>query len=331
MIVVTGAGGFVGLALLDHLLGEGHPVTAFNDRPLPRPALDRFAALPGALTVIEGDVRDAAALRAALRGARAVVHGAAITLGPKGTIAPAETVVDVNSLSTANLIEAALAEGVGRIVYPSSSAVYGAAPFEGEPVVEDRPPTPAGLYGFTKLMSERLLLDARRRHGLSTVRARITAVFGPYERDTGVRETLSPPYQVAMKALAGEPVRLAAGGARDWTSSRDVARALALLALADEPPHDLYNLSLGETWHPSRLAEAFAADLPGFRYEVVDGEEDDGIAFNDDLGRQRQPISSARFAADFGFRFMPPAEAVADYARWVLGDGRTYLGSLNGA
>lgn len=328
MLLLTGAGGFLGLCLLDHLLAEGHAVVAFNDRPLHPRALARFEALPGRLAVVQGDVRDRAALATVFagHGIDRIIHAAAITLGPAGAIAPAETVVDVNTTSTARLIEAAVAAGVSLFVYPSSSAVYGPAPFEGAPVTEDRAPTPAGLYGFTKLASERLLVAARADHGLSTVRARITAAFGPYEHDTGVRETLSPPFQVAMKALAGEHVRLPDSGVRDWTSSRDLARALALLALSDAPPADLYNLSLGTTWHPKLLCEAFAERLPGFTYALHEGPEQPGdIAFNDDLARTRQPISSARFTADFGFRFEPPEQAVRSYADWVLGDGRAFL------
>lgn len=327
MILLTGAGGFLGLTLLDHLLGAGHDVVSFNDRPLHGGALARFEALPGRLECVTGDASD----RTAIAGVFAahpidrVIHAAAITLGPAGTIAPAERVLDVNVVSTAHLVEEALKAGVARFVYPSSSAVYGTAVFDGAPVAEDHVPTPAGLYGFTKLASERLLESARVSRGLPAVRARVTAVFGPYEHDTGVRETLSPPFQVAMKALAGETVRLPAGGERDWTSSRDVARALATLALADAAPSEVYNLSLGETWHPRLLCEAFATALPGFSWEMAAGPDGDtNVAFNDDLSRTRQPISAARFSSDFGFRFMPPAEAAADFADWILGDGRAF-------
>lgn len=312
-ILITGAGGFIGLNLIETLLAEGKSVVALNNRPLP----SAFAAMKG-LAVDIADVRDRAAVTAILarHGVRTIIHAAAITLGPKSAIATATDAFDVNTVSTAMLLEEGRKTGITRFVYPSSSAVYGSAPFEGAPVTEDVNPMPTTLYGFTKLASERLVMEAARSFGLSVVRARITAVFGPHEHETGVRETMSPPFQLTCKAAAGEPVRLPAGGARDWTSSRDIAHALAILATAETLPSDLYNLSLGETWHVGTLCERLSKAHPGWTWET--GRDDaSAIAFNDDLSKARQPISGAKFERDFGFRFMSPIEACDDYAAWL--------------
>lgn len=314
-ILITGAGGFIGLNLIETLLADGKKVVALNNRPLP-PA---FTAMDG-LTVEIADVRDRAAIATILarHHIKTIIHAAAITLGPKSAIATATDAFDVNTVSTAILLKEGRKTGITRFVYPSSSAVYGAAPFEGAPVTEDVNPMPTTLYGFTKLASERLVVEASKSFGLSTARARITAVFGPHEHETGVRETMSPPYQLTRKAAAGEPVHLPNGGARDWTSSRDIARALAILATAETLPSDLYNLSLGETWHVGTLCERLSKAYPGWTYEAgKDDASDSAIAFNDDLSRSRQPVSGARFERDFGFRFMPPAEACDDYVAWL--------------
>lgn len=314
--LVTGAGGFVGLALLDHLLSGGETVRAFNDRPLAPEALAHFATLPGRLEPIRGDVRDRAAVAAALKGTAGAVHLAAITLGARADIVPARRAAEVNTLSTAILLEEARRAGVPRVVYPSSGAVYGALPLGPEVVTEATEPAPAGLYGFTKLASEALAKEANR-DGLSTVRARITAVFGPWEYDTGVRETLSPPFQIAARGLAGLPTRIGAGGARDWTSSRDIARALATLLRAETPPHDLYNLSSGAIWRPDLLAEAMQAKTP-FDWSLTGSGTDEGdLEYNDDLSRTRTPIDGRRFREDFGFDYLTPEAAAADYAAWL--------------
>lgn len=313
-ILVTGAGGFVGLNLLESLLGAGHRVVALNNRPLPAQMARHLALCGGNLTWVVGDVRDRAALRCLLRdhAVERILHAAAITLGPQSAIASAETAFDVNTVSTAALLQEAAQAGIKRFVYPSSTAVYGAAPFTAA-VTEETPTGPAALYGFTKLASERLMLEAARAFDLSCVAARITAVFGPWEHDTGLRETLSPLMQVARAHLQGQRFDLPEGGARDWTSSRDIAEALHLLLFADDPQHQVYNLSLGETWHPRQLAQTLAATPAGA--EVVE------IAFNDDLARARHPVLAHRFEAEFGFTFRSPVQAVADYAAWLQQHG----------
>ncbi len=326
-LLVTGAGGFVGLNILEAALTAGQTVCALSDRPLFAPALDVLKDLPGTLDVVTADVRNPKAMTDAFarHDVAQVIHAAAITLGPASTLAPAETVIDVNVVGTMNVMEAAQAAGVRRFVYPSSVAVYGLAPFRA-PVDEATAPTPAGLYGFTKLACERLLLDAHARHGLDLAIGRIVAVFGPWEHDTGVRETLSAPFQLAGRALGGLSAAMPEGGARDWTSSRDVARALLTLATADELPRRIYNISASEIWHPRLLADALSERLG----RPIDTAMKDGgseIAFNDNTDAVRNPVSGAALCEDFGFSFMPAAEAVADYADWVMRSGRAALGA----
>ncbi len=312
-ILVTGAGGFLGLNLLERLLSSGHDVCAINDRPLEKIALDAFAVQPGSLEIVIADVRDRSAVRKALTSFQpeAVLHAAAITLGPQAKLASAERTLSVNTLSTQILFEEAVQAGVRRFVYPSSSAVYGTAPFSG-PVTEATETAPAGLYGYSKLASELLVAETGRSTGLETVRARITALFGPWEHDTGVRETLSPPWQVAMRIKRNEAINLPDGGARDWTSSRDIAKCLEILLQAESLPHRIYNLSLGAVWTPHLLCTAMGVE-PG-RSTCEDPSE---VAYNDDLSKLRHPVSGARFTEDFGFQFMTPAEACADYAVWL--------------
>ncbi len=116
---------------------------------------------------------------------------------------------------------------------------------------------------------------------------------------------------------------MAEGGWRDWTSSRDVARAFALLLTAETLPHDTYNISLGTTWDPARLAEALAAHMP-----VTWSIGSPNIAYNDDLTRKRTALSNARLAADFDFHFMDPDAAAADYAAWIASFGTEGFAAL---
>lgn len=332
-VLVTGAGGFVGINVVDVLLSQGHDVVAFNNRPLPAVAMDEFGRRPGGLSVVIGDVRDRKLIAETLarHSIQRILHAAAITLGPKSAIASASDAFDVNVVSTALLLDEARRAGVLRFVYPSSSAVYGEAAFGARPVTEEVTPAPATLYGFTKLASERLVTEAARSFALSAAIARITAVFGPWEHDTGVRETLSPPFQIAVRLARGDSLVLAERGERDWTSSADIARALALLLTTDRPPHEspnpgLYNLSLGQTWNARLLAEALAPPSATARIATMPVPQGDhAIAYNDDLGRSRVPINADRFTRDFGFHFMRPTEAVAHYAAWIAQHGTRFL------
>ncbi len=347
-ILVTGAAGFIGLNVVEQALGRGDDVVALSLGPLPPVATAAFAgrrgpagearevAAPGRLTVVTADVRDAAALRRLLATHRpaGVVHAAAQTPGPGVDPARATTIIDVNVAGTAALLRAAHEAGVARVVLTSSSAVYGDAPFGTAPVTEDTEPTPSSLYGFTKLTAERLAVQARAVDGLDVIRARLTAIFGPWEHDTGVRDTLSPPLQIAQAALSagggdgdgGATTLIADAGSRDWTHSTDVARALLLLLDAKAPQHDVYNLAVGATWHPERLCRALAARIGGWSWQRVGDGTDAAaptraptIAYNDRLDRpRRSPPSAARFIAEFGPVFRPVGQSVDAYADWAV-------------
>ncbi|XWN30147.1 MAG: NAD(P)-dependent oxidoreductase [Devosia sp.] len=329
-VLVTGAGGFVGLNIVERLLADGEAVVALSDKPLFGPALEAFAPLPGTLEVVTADVCSPADVARAFNGRniRQVIHGAAITLSPVSTFVPAERAIDVNFLGTRNVLEAAAKAGVERFVYPSSSAIYGPAPFDGKPVAEETPTRPAGVYGFTKLTCERLLLDAQTEGMMDVAIGRVTAVFGAWEHDTGVREMMSPPFQLAGAALTGKVAILPSGGVRDWTSGRDVANALLTLARTQTLASRIYNISAGKTWHPTLLAEALSRKLG--RPVAKEGSVDEAtIAFHDDVTRVRSPIDNTRIRTDLGLTFMTPEEAVEDYADWIVTHGKAALGIAN--
>ncbi len=327
-ILVTGAGGFIGLNVLDLLLAEDHHVVALSTGPLLVAAQHRFNELPGRLTTVLGDVRDEAFVRHAFTrfDIQQVLHAAALTLPPGGGTsragAPtASDVIEVNVVGTQVVLDACRAGAVERFVYPSSSAVYGDRVFGAEPVTERAPPQPTGLYGMTKLAAERLVTRAGTSDGLGAVIARLTAVFGPWEHYTGARSTLSPPWQLADRARRGGTAVLATGGARDWTHSADVARALVALLTGPLPPGRVYNLGLGQVWHPEVFAHALAEQYPRFTWRIGTDVETD-LDYADLLGRARSPLDATRVRQDLGVTFADPATAAARYAAWTaLGTG----------
>lgn len=149
-VLVTGGAGFVGLNLVEALLARGREVVVFGREKVPAAALAAFAPLPGRLVGLQGDVRDAAALRAvfASHAIEAVFPFAAVTSGPAREAEDPESVLQVNLLGTLATLRAARDAGVRRVVIPSSTAAYGAS-FYTQPLMreEDTPCVPTSLYG----------------------------------------------------------------------------------------------------------------------------------------------------------------------------------------
>lgn len=330
-ILISGGAGFVGLNLTEALLARGEEVVVFGrEAALPDAAARTFARLPGRVEVVQGDVNDADALRAvfARRQVDRVFPFAAVTAGPDREAADPHGVLDVNLHGLIRTLEAARdAGGVRRVVLPSSAAVYGESAYAHRALEEvTTPPVPISLYGVTKYAVERAGLRLCGAWGLDAVAARIGATYGPWERDTGLRDTLSPHLAIARAAVRREEAVLP-GAARlsyDWVYVRDLVAGLLALLDAERPPHRVVNLASGVDWAPELegCLEEFARAFPGFRWRVAD--EGANIRFNESRARG---VMAVERAAAFGWRPRFGARgAYADYARWMLESGEEALG-----
>jgi UDP-glucose 4-epimerase len=312
-LFVTGASGFIGLNLLERLLAQGHRVTAVSSDEIPSAARAEFERLPGKLETARADVRDAETLERLLRssGAEAIVAGAAITSNVARERETPAAIFEVNLSSVVKLIELAARQGVRRLVALSSSAAIGERIFGERPVAEEDPPAPVSLYAIGKAALE---AAARRWRDISPGRpevvvARVAAVFGPWERATGVRDMLSPLYSLATAAVRGTPVApLPHGGKRDWVYAPYVAAALEWMLTAPRLEHSLYNVDAGATWHPRDFAAC------GLHLKEQAGAPE--VSFNDDLSRTRTYLDMRRLSREFQ---PPPAPeaAASSYARWI--------------
>src|SRR5437762_8169621 len=182
-VLVTGGAGLVGSHIVDRLIDEG----AGNIRVLDNLVRGRMANLADAtarrrITFLHGDVRDRAAVRAAVAGCDYVFHQAAIRI----TLCaeqPREC-MDVLVIGTFNVFEAAVAARVRKVVYASSASVYGAA--EVFPTGERHHPFGnRTLYGAAKLMNEGIARHFRDMNGLPSVGLRYFNVYGPRMDVTG--------------------------------------------------------------------------------------------------------------------------------------------------
>jgi len=205
-------------------------------------------------------------------------------------------------------------------VLRSSGAVYGESAYRHPRLDEETTPAiPLSLYGVTKYAVERAGLRLAELWGLDAVAARIGAAFGPWERDTGMRDTLSPHLAIASAARRGETVVLPPPPlpAYDWIYARDLAAGLLALLDAKAPPHRVVNLASGQDWAPEygNCLMALQSVFPAFGFRHAEPGEAPGVPWNET--RPRGVFDLTRAAA-FGWqpRFRP-SEAAADYAAWL--------------
>jgi UDP-glucose 4-epimerase len=311
-VVVFGGAGFVGLNVAQRMVQEGHEVVAFDRQPVPAAA----AFGPG-FTSVTGDVTAPGDLAAALRGADAVVHGAAITSDATREAHEPRRVLEVNLMGFLKVLEAARAAGVRRVVNLSSAGAYGAAGF-GDASLDEAttPPDPRSLYGLTKFASERVGARLAELWGLDVRSLRLSAVFGPWERATGVRDTLSPPFQVAEALLAGKPALLERHDVRDWLYAPDVAAAVHALLVHPAPRFDLYNVSLGDTYDLCDWGERLATALGGGEVRLAEPGETPNVRSHGAVSRQ--PMRTERLRDDLGVTASFGRDAsAAHYAAWI--------------
>jgi UDP-glucose-4-epimerase GalE len=164
-VLVTGGAGYIGAHTAKALAKAGWRPVVFDNMTSGHREAVRWGEL------IEGDIRDQAAVSRALAasGAKAIIHFAGLIEVGRSVSRP-DLFWDVNVTGTASLMAAAREQGVGRLVFSSSAAVYGAcdAPLLGEDVAKD----PASPYGDTKLAGERMIAAACKAFGMSAVALR---------------------------------------------------------------------------------------------------------------------------------------------------------------
>ena len=321
-ILIFGGVGFVGLNVAETFLRAGHDVAVFDRAPVPEAAAQSFARLPGRFEAVLGDVTDEAAVAEAVRpGTDVVVLGAAITAGRARDASDPATTLKVNLLAQVPIMAAARAAGVRRVINLSSAAAYGAAGERLPELDEETPGDPVGLYAITKWASERVGARLGDLWGLDVVSLRLSGVFGPWERATGVRDTLSPHCQILAAAVAGEAAILPRPGLRDWIYAPDVADAVLAVAGAGHLGHGVYNVSTGRRFTlldwGTRLAKAF----PGFVCRLAAPGEAATIDFHGPT--DRAPMAVARIAQDLGWHAKTDDLETADrLAAWWRAHGQ---------
>ena len=225
--VVTGGCGFIGSHVVDRLVERGDEVVVVDDI-----ATGDAAHLNASARLVRGSVLDAELLREAMDGADRIFHLAALPRVERSVEDPVGT-HRVNVDGTLNVLEAARSTGVGRIVYSSSSSVYGLQ--DTHLMCEDMTPNPLSPYALQKLIGEQYLSMFAPLYGMTAVSLRYFNVYGP-------RQPLEGEYALVIgKFLAarrlGTPLTVYGDGeqTRAYSHVHDVVSATLLAAEADVP------------------------------------------------------------------------------------------------
>ncbi len=282
-VTVTGGAGFIGSNLVDRLLRAGHQVVVLDNFSTGSRA--NLAAVEGQIQLIEGDLRDRAAVASSVEGAEVVYHQAALAAVARSVDDPCE-VTEVNVVGTLNVLLAARDAHVRRVVFASSSSVYGDTPTL--PKVETMPVSPRSPYAASKVAGEAYMGAFYASYGLETVSLRYFNVYGPRQSARSRYAAVVPLFVEAM-AAGRAPVIFGDGlQTRDFTFIGDLVEGLVLAATAPDAVQGPINMGAGDRTSILELARLVARAVH-FKGEPVHqpvriGDVRDSLA---DIGRAR--------------------------------------------
>ena len=250
-VLVTGGAGFIGSNLVRALLARGDDVRVLDNFSTGNRA--NLAGLGDDVELVEGELRSYERVHNAMRGVEVVFHLGALGSVPRSVQDPL-TSGAVNVEGTLNVLLAARDEGVRRVVFASSSSIYGNQPEL--PLEESMAADPISPYGVAKLAAERYCVSFTRVYSsFETVVLRYFNVFGPRQDPRSQYSAVVPLFVTAIGA--GEPVKIFDDGeqSRDFTYVDNVVAANLLAAAADGASGRIFNISAGAPTSVNELAE----------------------------------------------------------------------------
>ena len=234
--LISGGAGFIGSNIVEELVRQGQDVRVLDNYSTGfKRNIDQWR---DAIEVVEGDIRDSSTVLKAMKGIDAVLHQAALPSVPRSILDPVAT-NESNVSGTVNVLRSACEVGVRRLVFASSSSVYGDTPTL--PKNEEMPPKPLSPYAVSKLAGESYVTVFGRIYGIQTVSLRYFNVFGPRQNPDSQYSAVIPKFIKAM--MAGKrPVIYGDGTqSRDFTFVANVVEANIRAATREFPTGSVMN------------------------------------------------------------------------------------------
>lgn len=266
-ILVTGADGFIGSHLVEELLLQGHDVRAFvlYNSFNTWGWLDRLPdELRKNVEVFAGDIRDPNGVREAMKNCDIVLHLAALIAIPYSYHSP-DTYVDTNVKGTLNVVQAARALGVSKVVHTSTSEVYGTARFV--PITEEHPLQGQSPYSASKIGADQIAMSFYQSFSTPVAVIRPFNTYGPRQSARAVIPTI-----ITQIAQGARSIKLGAlSPTRDFNFVQDTVRGFIAVAESDQSVGEVINIgsnfeiSIGETAH-------LIAELMGVQLQIETDE-----------------------------------------------------------
>ncbi len=248
-ILVTGAAGFIGSHIVEELLKSGYMVRALDNLSTGKRE-NLVSACGGELNsranfeFVQGDIRELKVVESAVETMDAILHQAALGSVPRSVLDPATT-QDVNAGGTLNIFLAAKKFGIGRVVYASSSSVYGDS--SKLPKKEGEEGKPLSPYALTKKNNEEYGNLFKSLYGLQTIGLRYFNVYGPRQDPDSEYAAVIPRFVTALLSNTSPTIYGTGEQSRDFTFVKDVVLAnVCALKAPESATGDCYNIARGE-------------------------------------------------------------------------------------
>jgi nucleoside-diphosphate-sugar epimerase len=309
-ILVTGASGFIGVNLVKQLAQNKRKVLGTTRNPQ-GPDLLIQEYLEGLEDYIDWVTVDLAHSNKVMSIAdkyeiSGIIHAAVFTAITREVEQKrARAILESNLMGTVNVLELARKAKAEKVVYVSSSGLYGSTDDTITPVPEtSNAPylTSGGFYHITKIASERLTERYNNLFDMTTTNMRIAAPYGDMERPTGSRYLMGPIYRLLYKILTKKQDYIRVKGlgyVRDWTYAQDTAKCL-IAGLDTENPSRLYNVTCGINYSLREILDAIQ-EIPGIEFEWEEVERDEDADFLVRAGSLRGPLSIEKSSKELGF------------------------------
>jgi nucleoside-diphosphate-sugar epimerase len=275
--LVTGGAGFIGSHICERLMRDGHAVRVLDN--FSNGKEENLEPIASDIELVRGDVRDRDIVAQAVKGAYVVFHEAALGSVPRSVADPVTT-HESNITGTLNILLAARDLGVRRVIFASSSSVYGETPVL--PKHEDMKPEPVSPYALSKLSAEQYCGIFHRVYGFETVALRYFNIFGPRQDPESQYAAVVPKFVTAV--LGGHhPVIFGDGlQSRDFTYVDNVVEANLLASEAEGAAGRFFNVACGGRYTLldllARIKQILASDIEPTHEQPRSGDVRDSQA-----------------------------------------------------